>query len=321
MTALSFTPDGKYVISGGGESASLNLAGDTSLRLWDAANGVMLRQSPPLPVRPHQLVPLPASTQIVAFGTAHESASAISVWDFASGNMGATDFADPYRFHCAAIATASGTLIAAGHDGISELRVEGGSVSVARQFSTPSGNVVRAFAMCLQRAKPLLMAATKAGDEHVVELIDLETSSSSGRLTGFAGPVISVAATVDGSVIAARSTELIDSSKPEGAAADFVTIWDGASLERRHRIGPLAPARPSLCLTSDGQRLLTIGASASAGEPDEPQSAVLFETSTGKEVCRFQTGSRFLTTVAIGPDDRRAAIADADGQVVLCDLP
>jgi serine/threonine protein kinase len=321
VTTLSFTPDGQYVISGGGESTSLKRAGDTSLRLWDAATGVMLRHSPPLPVRPHQLVPLPASTQIVAFGTAQESASAISVWDFVSGNVGATDFSDPYRFHFAAIATESGTLIAAGHDGISELRVEGGSVSVARQFSTPSGNGVRAFAVCRQRAKPLLIAATKAGDQQVVELIDLETISSRGRLTGFAGPVIAVAAIADGSVIAARSTELIDLSDAQGVAADFVTIWNGATLERRHRIGPLAPASPSLCLTSDGQRLLTIGAAASAGQPDEPQSAVLFETARGNEVCRFQTGSRFLTAVAIGPDDRRAAIADADGQVVLCDLP
>ncbi len=321
MTALSFTPDGKYVISGGGASTSLKRAGDTSLRLWDSATGVMLRQSPPLPVRPQQLVPLPNSTQIVAFGTAQESASAISVWDIESENLGATNFADPYRFHFAAIATVTGTLIAAGHDGFSELRVERSSVSVVRQFSTPGGNAVRAFAVCLQQAKPLLIAATKAGDEQVVELIDLETSSSTGRLTVFGGPVIAVAATADGSVIVTRSTEPIDASNPGGAAADFVTIWDGESLQRRHRIGPLAPARPSVCLTSDGQRLLTVGEPAAADRLDEPQSAVLFETATGNEVCRFQTGSRFVTTVAIAPDDRCAAIADADGHVVLCDLP
>ena len=321
VTALTFTPDGQFVISGGGASTSLKRAGDTSLRLWDAATGVMLRQSPTLPVRPHQLVPLPGSTQIAAFGTAQESASAISVWDFGSGNLGTTDFADPYRFHFTAMATGPGTLIAAGHDGISELRVEGGSVSVVRQFSIPGGNVVRAFAICPQRAKPLLIAATKAGDEQVVELINLETSSSTGQLTGFPSPVIAVTTTIDGSVIATRSTELIDASSSEGGTADFVTIWDGAALERRHRIGPLAPARPSLCLTSDGQRLLTIGEPASADQLTEPQSAVLYETATGNEVCRFQTGSRFLTTVAIGPNHRRAAIADADGTVVLCDLP
>jgi hypothetical protein len=321
VTALTFTPDGNYVISGGGASTSLKRAGDTSLRLWDAATGVMLRQSPPLPVRPHQLMPLSDSTQVVAFGTAQESASAASVWDFESGNLGATAFADPYRFHFSAIATGPDTLIAAGHDGISELRVEGSSVSVVRQFSTPSGNVVRAFAVCPQRAKPLLIAATEAGDKQVVELIDLEKSSSSGRLTGFAGPVIAVVATADGSVIVTRSTELIDASEADGAAADFVTIWDGESLQRRHRIGPLAPARPSVCLTSDGRRLLTIGEPASADRQIEPQSAVLFETATGNEVCRIQTGSRFITAVAISPGDRRAAIADAAGQVVLCKLP
>jgi len=321
VTALSFTPDGRFVVSGGGATNSLKRAGDTLLRLWDASTGVMLRQSPALPVRPHQLIPLPDRSQVVAFGTAQESASAVNVWNFDSGDLGAADFADPYRFHFAAIATGTNALIAAGHDGVSTLRVEGNSVSVDRQFSIPDGQTLRAVAFCPQRSDPLLIAATKIGDDQVVELLDLRTTSSSGRLTGFAGPVIAIAATADGRVIATRSTELLDPAVQHGAAADFVSIWDGVSLERRHRIGPLAPARSSICLTSDGSRILTVGESSAADDPDKPQSATLFATSTGNEICHFQTGGRFITTVAIAPDDRRAAIADADGRVVLCDLP
>ncbi len=317
VTSLTFTSDGHFVVSAGGASSSLKRSGDTSLRLWDAATGVMQRQSPPLPVRPHCLVALPDDRRVVAFATARESASVVSLWDMHTGQPGTATFDEPFRFHFTAVAVGPESIIAVGRDGVSELEVDGHSISVRRLLQPTGAAPIQAFAFCGDRDDPLLILATTEDSHHVVRIVDWNSQTSVGRLSDFAGPVTAISATADGRIIAMRSTEPINASQPPKASADFVSIWDGRSRELLHRSGPLAAARPCLQLTSNGARLLTIGESTNG----HPESAILLETASGVEICRYQTGGRFLTAVAISPHDRRAAIADADGQLVLCDLP
>lgn len=321
VTALCFSPDGQFVVSGGGASSSLKQAGDTSLRLWDAASGMMRHESPSLPVRPQQLVFLPESHRVVAFGSTREATGTASVWEPMTGRLGAARFDDPFRFHFAAAAIRSDFIIAAGHDGITELQIEGDTISVTRRIAVPGDGPVRALAICRDRSDPLLLFATRSGAEHVILLVDLTSMRTIGRLAGFGGPIIALAASADGSVIATRSTEPVDSLQPETTSADFISVWDSNSHERRYRSGPFAPATPVLQLTSDGQRLLTVGESVVASDVGTAQAIVVIDTTTGAEVCRYETGSRFLTAVAIAPDNRRAAFADAEGRVVMCDLP
>ena len=52
-----------------------------------------------------------------------------------------------------------------------------------------------------------------------------------------------------------------------------------------------------------------------------PQDAVWLDLTTGQEICRVRTSSKTLTAVALSPTGTRAALADAAGQVVFCDLP
>ncbi|MHC4874949.1 MAG: WD40 repeat domain-containing serine/threonine protein kinase [Planctomycetota bacterium] len=321
VTALTFSADGRFVISGGGATSSLKQAGDTSLRVWDAAAGTMMRQSPPLSVRPQQLIALPGSNRFVAFGSTRESTSTACVWNMTTGQLGATRFDESFSFHFAAVSDGPDSIIAAGHDGITELRIADEAISIERRFAVPADGPVRALAICPTRTVPLLLVATEANSMHVVLLIDLQTGESIGQLTGFHGPVIAVASTSDGSVIATRSTEPVDTMRRNGLSADFVSVWSSDTLERRFRSPPFAAASPSLQLTSDGRRLLTIGETTAFEGVTAIPSAALLDTSDGAEVCRYQTGGRFLTAVAIGPDDRTVAISDSDGNVVLSALP
>ncbi len=321
VTALTFSADGRFVISGGGATSSLKQAGDTSLRLWDAVTGSMLSQSPRLPVRPQQLVFLPESDRVVAFGSARESTSTACVWNVATGQLGAAKFDEPFRYHIAAVSNGPNSIIAAGHDGITELRIEGEAISVERRFAVPSDGPVRALAICSERTVPLLLVATEAQSMHVVLLIDLQTGESIGQLADFNGPVIAVTATSNGRVVVTRSTEPVDAQRPDGASADFVSVWNIETLRRQFRSRPFAAANPALQLTSEGHRLVTIGQMTESDGVAATPSAVLLDATDGTEICRYQTGGRFVTSVAIGPDDKTVAIADSDGNVVLSAFP
>jgi hypothetical protein len=114
---------------------------------------------------------------------------------------------------------------------------------------------------------------------------------------------------------------LPDTVGPRQSAFDFVRVYDWPRQTERFRFGPYAPGSRALVISANGRRALTIAEPSIGPRSETPQDAVCLDLVTGQEICRIRTGSSQLTAIALSPDGIRAALSDADGQVVFCDLP
>lgn len=319
--SLAFSADGKVVVSGGGRSSSLKDAGDTSLRLWDAATGRMLRQSERLPIGPERLVVTGDAQRVVALGAAREDTSTIVVWDLESGRQEAPTFDDPFAFHFDAARLNPHTLIAAGNRGLVELSLsQNADQSIRKRILRSWPCPIRAICVSGEPGDPVVFASSEPAEEPVVVQFSGRSLRERSRMHGFGGPVIALEATPDGRTLVTRSTETKDSA----SIGDWVQAWDVPSRKLLWTRGPFAPASRALGLSRDGQRLITIAESVTLGgdtvDPS-PQSAAVLEVATGREVCRVQTGNSHLHAAAISPDGTLAVLGDATGRVVFCRLP
>jgi hypothetical protein len=163
----------------------------------------------------------------------------------------------------------------------------------------------------------------------VVVSLDTETGRELARLRCGPGVITALAVSHDGRWLVTRTTETLPNPNIERtqqptdsqAAFDFVRVWDWLKQTEQFRFGPYAPGSRALAMTADGQRALTIAEPSIGPRSEQPQEAVWLDLATGQELCRFRTNSKTLTAVALSPSATRAALADADGQVVFCDLP
>ncbi len=331
VSALAFSPDDNWLISGGGDSSSLKAAGDTSLRLWNARTGQLVKQSDRLPVRPRQLVFLNDSRRAVVLASAREDAGTMVVWDTRNGVLGPIDFSEPFAMHFdAALETSAKgdpSLIAVGRNGLTRVSVEG-VVARPTTAQTSLGSLpIRAFAICHTDSGPQTLVAVDASLESS-EIVSLETDTGRelARLRCGPGVITALAVSNDGRWLVTRTTETMprpnaDPTAEPKTAFDFVRVWDWSKQTEQFRFGPYAPGSRALAVSSDGRRALTIAEPSIGPRSEQPQEAVWLDLTTGQEICRFRTNSKTLTAVALSPSGARAALSDADGQVVFCDLP
>lgn len=319
--SLAFSPDGKLVVSGGGHSASLKDAGDTSLRIWDAASGRMLKQSERLPIGSERLVVTEDSKRVIALGAAREDTSTTVVWDLETGHQAAPNFDDPFAFHFDAARLNAQALIAAGNRGLVELSLSGGSdhavrKRVLKQWPSP----IRAVCVSRDSTGPIVFASTEQAGEPIVVQFAGRGLRERSQFDGFGGPIIALESTPNGQTLITRSTELKDSA----AVGDWLHAWHVSSRKLLWTRGPFAPVNRTLSLSRDGRRLITIAESVALHDGEQAgvaQSAVVFDVESGREICRVQTGSPQLHAAAISPDGSLAVIGDAAGRVVFSHLP
>jgi len=334
VTALAFSPDGNWLLSGGGDSSSLKGAGDTSLRLWNAHTGQLVKQSDRLPVRPRRLVFLNDSRRAVALASAHEETGTMVVWDTLHGTLGPIEFSEPFSMHFDAAvmpsAEPASSLIAAGRNGLTRVRVEGVAAHQLPAKTSFGTLPIRALAVCHTSSGSQTFVAVDAQlQTSEVVALDSDTGRELARLNCGPGVITALAVSNDGRRLVTRTTETVShphlerSAQPTDpqAAFDFVRVWDWSNQTEQFRFGPYAPGSRALAINSDGQRALTIAEPSIGPRSELPQEAVWLDLTTGQELCRFRTHSNTLTAVALSPSATRAALADADGYVVFCDLP
>ena len=320
VRSLVFSPDGTKLVSGGGRTSSLQNAGDTSLRLWDAETGNLLAVSDRLPSRPDRLVFLDDGRRVVALSSSREGVGTTIVWDTQTGQLGREEFHEPFAFHFDAIQHTGGTILASGNRGLTYLAVTGLKPAVTSQDELLFTSPPRAIAHSPRARTPLIFVGIQSSKEHFVAGLDAGSHREQFRLP-CPGPVLAVVASPDGQAVVARV--LVEVPREEGqksSAFDFVLAWQLPTREPRS-FGPFTPGSRALSMTPNGGRVLTIAEPSIGPRSDAMQEAVLLDVESGQEVCRFTSKSTQLTTVAIAPEGNLAAIADIEGRVTICRLP
>ena len=176
------------------------------------------------------------------------------------------------------------------------------------------------------------MATGVALGSSLVVSFDLASGRELARRPYRSGVITALAVSTDGRWLVTRATETLsrlNADPPDQAVApsesktafDFVRVWDWPNQAEGFRFGPYAPGSRALAVSPDGRRALTIAEPSIGPRSESPQDAVWLDLATGQEICRVRTSSRCLTAVALSPTGTRAALADAEGQVVFCDLP
>ena len=203
----------------------------------------------------------------------------------------------------------------------------------SRTKTTLGSAAIRAFAVCPLPSGPQVFVAVDGDSEtSVIVSLDLESGRELTRMTCGPGVITALAASNDGRWLVTRTTETVSRLNAEPtdqlpadsdrqSAFDVVRVWDWSRQTERFRFGPYTPGSRALAVSADARRALTIAEPSIGPRTELPQDAVWLDLTTGQEICRLHTGSKTLTAVALSPTATRAALADADGRVVFCDLP
>jgi WD40 repeat protein/serine/threonine protein kinase len=282
VTAMAYSPDGRYIASGGGNSPQQ----PAELRVWEASTGKELFS---------RLVPAGGLIQSVSFSpdglqiaTAGFDA-AIRIWNAATGDE--VRVLGPRRGPAVAVcfSPAGGRVASVGAD--STLRVwdaATGRTLVNRIIGSLQG---------LSYASDGNAIALACGDG-TVRVVDAMTGNDIRRFRGHEGKVIRVAFSPDGRRIASVGAD------------DTVRIWDATSGEERLAYRTDVVMFSAVAFSPDSRRI------ASAG-----QSGLIkvWEAETGKDLITVRGHARRVEAVEFSPDGRHLASASVDRTVKIWD--
>jgi WD40 repeat protein len=355
IRALAFTPDGRGLLSAGG---------DETPRLWDLATGQAKLLGEKKYLGEVYAAQLTADGRRVLTGSATHSASvagaevnasAVHLWDAATGNdlLTLKDLPSGAR---AARVSPDGRTIVTVSDGMT--RTEGhGLVSFSRSEPSPDP----AGTVCLWDAAggKLLVRLPRpawpefapvfnsdggrllliAGDQSAL-LFDARTGQELFALRHEGGPrqgVVFAAFRLDGSRILTAGEDR------------SVCLWDATDGKRLRRLVHFEEAVRFAAFSPDGGRLVTLAGkkaylwsvaearllrpltghegalTVAAFSPDGEQvlagtargRAILWETATGKVLAMYDCSPSSVTLVAVAPDGKQVATGGGDGTVRL----
>ncbi len=194
--------------------------------------------------------------------------------------------------------------VAFSHDG--KYMLSASEDATARLWKIETGAEVRRFAGITDE---VLSAAVSPDGQYVMiadgyaRLFRVETGSEERRFEAYNSTVTSVAFSPDGKHVLLGST---DSDLGEIATAELWDVKSGRQLLQLKGFSAAGPDSISVAFSPDGKYLLT-------GSNDG--AARLWESSTGRELRRFQAGS--VNSIAFSPDGLYVLIA-GDSKSVLC---
>jgi WD40 repeat protein len=341
-TAIAYSPDGKLLASAGVDGKDKH-----SLRIWDMATNKELRRCPlPKDEPPISIAFSPDGVQLAAAVEEDD----MHIFEVSSGKhlhrlkqYWASRLA--YAPDGKTLASVRGATIhlwdpATGKERRPEL--DGHQASVSAVAVSPDGKLIASGAEVvilwdLAAGKPLHRIAVPghtlafspdgktlatASRDRMVRLWDVATEKEVGQLKGHKHPVKCVAFSPDGKLLAS------------GDGQATIHIWDLATSQLVHAMDMKSGAESlSLAFSPDGKTLACAGAWNDSSflpgnfvvqgvemTPKKGYLVLLWDTTTGKEIRRFEGLKDNLKSVVFSPDGKTLAAASRDGRIALWDV-
>jgi WD40 repeat protein len=297
---VTFSPDGGQLLSAGGPLDPRT--GDSTIRLWDVKTGAELRRFEGHTDAVHGLGFLPDGKQFLSAG----NDGTVRLWVTATGRE-LRRFAGHTEAVYALAVSADGTrALTGGADRMLRLW-DVATGKELRRIEVPGG-FIRATAFA-----PDGRTAASGGQDGQVRLWDVAAGRELRRWAAHRSQgVDGLAFAPDGRALASCAFD------------KAVILWDPATGRELRRFAGHQDSVNAVAISADGRRLLTGSGRFYSGRPNPTGpdcGARLWDVKSGKELARWNAGTRPIFTVAFAPDGRLAAVAGLNRTLVLWDLP
>jgi WD40 repeat protein len=276
VSELALSRDGRTLVS---------LAGDRTLRVWDSAEGRLLRIIPVSRTGPLALTP-DVSRALIG----------LTVWDLSASGE-APELIDNTAIRALAMAPSGRVVISASAD------------RALKIWDTESGREIRTLAGHARAVEAVAVAsngrwAVSGSSDHTIKVWDLDNGREIRTITGHTSEVMSVSITADGQRLVS------------GGIRREVRVWsmeDGQSIySRRAKSGYLN----AVAATPDG-RFAVLGVYDETEDKDWP---VIFDIEAGQEVGQLRGHEAAVESVLVIQEGRQVLTGSRDTTVRLWDL-
>jgi WD40 repeat protein/serine/threonine protein kinase len=293
---VAITPDGKWVLTGGGGKAvggELKTGTDFDLRIWDLQSGARVGM-----LSGHKdnvaCVAVSPDSSRVASGSQDGK---IFLWDLKTRHK--EKELPGHREGTTAIAFSprGSYLASAGFDGV----VHVWDVKSGELLRSLHGHTASLLAVLFTPDGKYLLSA---GFDKTIRLWDLATGKEPRVFSGHADPVCALALSPDGKRLLSGSG-LLKGSDPG------LRLWDLEGKQLAHLPTPGDPVR-SVCFVPDGRQAVCCG---------EEGFLCLWDLEKRKRLRRDEAHEGYATGVALSPDGRWAVTVGLDGVAKVWHLP